>query len=61
MDDWGFGFWVVPVAISTALCYLAAKHLESGQSRVAKAVHRLLLVCGWTGLGGVWILVIIHL
>jgi hypothetical protein len=35
MDDWCFGFWVVAVAISTALCYLAAKHLESGQSRVA--------------------------
>jgi hypothetical protein len=42
MDDWGFGIWVVPVAPSAALCYVAATHFESGRSRMAKAVHRFL-------------------
>ena len=61
MDDWGFGFWVVPAALSSALCYLAAKSFESGQSRAAKAAHRFLLVASWTGLGLVGILVVLHL
>ena len=31
MDDWGFGFWVVPVALSAALCYMAAEGFKSDQ------------------------------
>jgi hypothetical protein len=61
MDEWGFGIWVVPVALSAALCYVAATHFESGRSRMAKAVHRFLLGYSWIGLGLVTILVIMHL
>ena len=27
MDDWGFGIWVVPIALSAALCFAVADQI----------------------------------
>lgn len=61
MDDWGFGFWVVPVAILAALSYLTARHFKSDQTPVAKTAYRFLVASSCFGLGLIGILVIIHL
>ena len=61
MDDWGFGIWVVPVALWAALCYLSAQHFKSGRSRQARAFLVALLTASWIGLGLVAVLVAIHL
>jgi hypothetical protein len=61
MDDWGFGFWVVPAALLAALCHVAAEGFKSDRSRAAKAAHRFLLVMSWIGFGSVGLLVVLHL
>jgi len=38
MDDWGFGIWAVPVALSAALCFAAAERLESSHSTATRAL-----------------------
>jgi hypothetical protein len=61
MDDWGFGIWAVPVALSAALCFAAAERLESSHSTATRALHHFLLVGSWIGLGATAILVAMHL
>ena len=61
MDDWGFGIWVVPIALLAALCFAGAEHIKWGESTVARASHLFLLVCSWIGLGVTATLVTMHL
>jgi hypothetical protein len=61
MDDWGFGIWVVPVALAAALCFAGAEHFASSQSTVTKASHLVLRVCSWIALGVTAALVTMHL
>jgi hypothetical protein len=61
MDDWGFGIWVVPVALSAALCYAGADYFASNQSTLARSFHLFLVVCSRIGLRVTAALVTMHL
>jgi hypothetical protein len=61
MDDWGFGIWVVPVALLAALCFVGANHFESGQSPVTKVVRCALSAGSWIGVILTMVLVLLHL
>ena len=61
MDDWGFGIWVVPIALSAALCFAVADQFVSSHTAVTRVFHYFWLVFGWLGLTSTLVLVTMHL
>jgi hypothetical protein len=61
MDDWGFGIWVVPIALSAALCFAVADQFPSGRSVLTRVFHYFWLVFGWLGLAATLVLMTTHL
>jgi hypothetical protein len=53
-----FGWWLSPFQPRSANL---PQNTWSLANHVWPSVHRFPLVCNWTGLSGVWILVVIHL